>query len=151
MRRAISGVSILGIAVVALLLPGPIQADNLSIAVETIRVSLGFHVGTPPQVAAVRGTRVYHAPSLPYNYFVYRQHHYLFHDGKWFVAAHHDGPWTVIAVERVPPPILGVPVTYYKNPPGHWKKHGPPPWAEEKRHARARGHGKKPRDKEDDG
>jgi hypothetical protein len=32
-------------------------------------------------------------------------------------------------VEHVPQPILAVPVTYYKAPPGHWKKGGPPPWA----------------------
>jgi hypothetical protein len=151
MRRAIIGVSTLGIAVVVLLLPGAIQADSLSVGVQTTGVSLGLHMASPPPVTAVRGTRVYYAPNLPYNYFVYRQHHYLFHDGRWFIATHYDGPWTVIAVERVPAPILAVPVTYYKNPPGHWKKRGPPPWAEERHYAKARGHSKKPRDKEDDG
>ena len=46
-------------------------------------------------------------------------------------------------LERVPRPVLGVPGAYYKAPPGHWKqKHGPPPWAQAKGHAKQKGHGK---------
>jgi len=151
MRRAFYGVGILGVAAAVFLAPGLTHAENLRIGVETTSVSLGIHMESQPSVAAVRGTRVYHAPSLPYNYFVYRHTHYLFHRGMWFSAEDHDGPWTAIAVKRVPPPILAVPVTYYKNPPGHWKKNGPPPWAEAPGHDKVRGHAKEPRDKEDSG
>jgi len=152
MRRTYYGTGILaaGVAVV-LLVPGLTHVDSLSIGVETASANLGVHIEGQPPVAAVRGTRVYHAPSLPYNYFVYRHTHYLFHRGIWFSAEDHDGPWTAIAIERVPRPILGVPVTYYKNPPGYWKKSGPPPWAEARGHDKARGHANKPQDKEDDG
>jgi hypothetical protein len=36
----------------------------------------------------------------------------------------HHGPWTFITAERVPRPLLRVPVAYYKIPPGHLKKPG---------------------------
>ncbi len=49
--------------------------------------------------------------------------------------------WTVIAIDRVPRPILGVPVQYYQAPPTHWKqKQGPPPWAAAKGHAKKKEH-----------
>ena len=41
-----------------------------------------------------------------------------------------------LVMHQVPRPILAVAVPYYKNPPPHWKKHGPPSWAP------AKGHGK---------
>jgi hypothetical protein len=91
-------------------------------------------VAAPPQLVVVPGTPVYYAPGLSVNYFVYRGRHYTHHNGSWFVAGVYNGPWTFVAVEHVPQPVLAVPVTYYKVPPGHLKKQGgPPPWA---------GHGK---------
>ncbi len=91
----------------------------------------------------VPGTPVYHAPSVPYNYFYYRWQYYLYHRGVWFVGTNYNGPWTVIALEHVPGPILTVPVTYYKIPPGHWKrKSGPPPWAAAKTHTTKHRQGK---------
>jgi len=140
MRRAMILASILGVVAVGLWPPGLARAGNLSIGVQTSSVHLGIHIGSPPRLVVVPGTPVYRARSLPYNYFVYQKHYYLFHDGMWLSARHHDGPWTVIAVERVPRPIRGVPVNYYKAPPGHWKKHGPPPWAEAKGRDKDRGY-----------
>jgi hypothetical protein len=102
MRRAIILASILGIAAVGLLPPGMARAESLSIGVQTDSVHLGIHIGSPPRLVVVPGTPVYQAPSLPYNYFVYRKRYYLFHEGMWLSARHHNGPWTVIAVERVP-------------------------------------------------
>jgi hypothetical protein len=139
---------ILMAAAVCLSQAGPALADSLSIGVQTDSLSLGINIGAPPQVVIVPGTPVYQAPSLPYNYFVYRHRYYLFHQGMWLSAAHYNGPWTVIALERVPQPILVVPVNYYKVPPGHWKqKHGPPPWAHAKGHDKKehgnKEHGKK--------
>jgi hypothetical protein len=45
-------------------------------------------------------------------------------------------------VERVPRPILGVPVDYYRNRPDHWKQHGPPPWAQAKGRDKDKGYEK---------
>jgi hypothetical protein len=138
MRRLTILMGILALAAVGLLEAGPVRADSFSIGVQTDSLRLGVNIGERPPLAVVPGTPVYHAPSLPHNYFVYRQHYYLFHDGVWFSSVHYNGPWTAIALERVPQPILAVPMNYYKAPPGHWKKkHGPPPWAQ------ANGHGKK--------
>lgn len=94
-------------------------------------VHIGVHLGAPPQLVLVPRTPVYYAPALPYNSFFYGGQHYLFHDGRWFFAPSYNGPWAAIAVEFVPPPILRVPVGYYRVRPPHWKrhKHGPPPWA----------------------
>jgi len=84
-------------------------------------------------MVVVPGTPVYHAPSVPYNYFYYHWQYYLYHKATWFVAMHYNGPWTVIALEHVPEPILTVPVAYYKVPPSNWKKKGgPPPWVSAK-------------------
>jgi len=58
-----------------------------------------------------------------------RRGYYTFHDGAWFYANRHSGPWTFMPTERVPRPVNGVPVTYYKVPPGHAKKMGNPPGA----------------------
>ena len=96
-------------------------------------------VEAPPPLVVVPRTPVYYAPELPYNYFYYGGLYYTFHDGNWFHAASYAGPWTFVAIERLPRPILAVPVTYYKVKPGHWKEHGPPPWAG---HGHGRGHHK---------
>ena len=141
MRRETVLAGILVVAAVGLVRATPVLADSLSIGVRTDSLRLGINIGAPPRVVAIPGTPVYHVPSMPYNYFIYGGHYYLFHEGMWLSAASYNGPWTAIAIERVPRPILGVPVEYYKRPPGHWKKHGPPPWAQ------ANGHEKKEHEK----
>jgi hypothetical protein len=64
---------------------------------------------------------------VPYTYFVHAGTAYVFHEGRWFRARTHHGPWTVIDVRLLPPPLLRVPVAYYRVPPHDWKPHGPPP------------------------
>lgn len=113
----------------------PAHADSLSIG-----INIGspppppppaIVVAAPPTLVVVPGSPVHYAPGLSVNYFVYGGQHFTFHNGSWFFAASYGGPWTFVAVERVPQPILAVPVTYYKIPPGHLKKDkgGPPDWA----------------------
>ena len=101
-------------------------------------------VAEPPRLVIVPRTPVYYAPSLPANYFYYDGGYYTVHEGSWFYATSYNGPWTFVSVQRVPRPVLAVPVAYYKVPPGHWKHHGPPPWAgREKEHEREHGgHGR---------
>ena len=142
MRRATILLDVLILAAVPLLQLAPARADSFNMGVETDGRRLGVNIGDRPLLAVVPGTPVYHAPSLPHDYFVYRQHYYLFHDRVWFSAVHYNGPWTAIALESVPRPILAVPVKYYKAPPGQWKKtNGPPPWAQTKDHGKKE-HGK---------
>lgn len=100
-------------------------------------VSVEISIGSRPALAVVPGTPVYYAPKAAYNYFAYGGWYYVYHNEAWLVASAYNGPWTVMALERVPRPVLTVPVQYYKVPPGHWKqKHGPPPWAPAKGHAK---------------
>ena len=143
MAHVIVVASILVAAAAGLLGAIPAQADNLSIG-----INIGsppppppIVVAAPPQLVLVPGTPVYYAPGLSVNFFFHKGRYYTFHDSSWFVAGAHNGPWTFVAVERVPQPVLAVPVQYYKVPPGHWKKGGPPPWA---------GHGKGPKKGKDD-
>ncbi len=153
MRRATLLTSILAAATTALTIPGIVQADSLSVGVQTSSVNLGIHIGnTPPPVVAVPGSvvvappgphtppppPVYTAPGLPYNYFVYKKYHYLYHQGRWFRARRHNGPWTVLAIAQVPRAVLAVPVDHYKVRPKHWQRHGPPPWAHERERERDR-------------
>jgi hypothetical protein len=104
------------------------------------QVNVGVNIGVPappppiilaapPRVVVVPNSPVSYAPSVDFNLFVYGGRYYTFHDGAWFYASRHSGPWTFIATERVPRPVIGVPVTYDKIPPGHAKKMGNPPGA----------------------
>jgi hypothetical protein len=121
-------------AVVALLTVGSATADGVKIG-----INIGVPapppvviaappppviVTAPPQVVVVPGSTVYYAPNAGINFFVYGGQYYSFHEGAWFVATTHGGRWSAIARERVPQPVLAVPVTYYKIPPGHAKKVG---------------------------
>lgn len=122
----------------------------MPVSVYAADVSVGINVGVPPPPPAivlsappplvvVPGTPVYYAPSLSLNFFAYSGRYYRHHNGAWFMASSYAGPWSFIAVERVPRPVLTVPATYYKVPPGHLKGGGGrPPWA---------GHGKGPKNK----
>jgi hypothetical protein len=76
----------------------------------------------PPRVVVVPRTPVSYVPDTTYNVFVYDRHYYSFHEGAWFLADSHRGPWVFVPVERVPPPVLKVPVKYYKVPPGHARR-----------------------------
>lgn len=97
---------------------------------------------TPPPLVVVPGTPVYYAPSFSLNFFGYGGRYYSHHNGAWFVAANAGGPWTFLAANRVPRPVLAVPVSYYKVPPGHMKKVGGPPH----RAGRGKGRGHKWKD-----
>ena len=93
------------------------------------QVSVNINVGpppvvfqVPPPVVIVPNTPVYYVPDINYNVFVYEKRYYSFHEGAWFLATAHSGPWAFVAVERVPQAVLGVPVKYYKVPPGQAKR-----------------------------
>ena len=95
-------------------------------------VNVGINIGVPapprivlpapPPVVVVPNTPVSYVPSVNFNLFVYGGQYYAFHDGSWFYAKSHSGPWVFVAPERVPRPVVAVPATYYKIPPGNAKK-----------------------------
>lgn len=126
--------------------PAPAPAD----------VSVGINIGTPapppvvvttPQIVLVPGSSVYYAPGVSYNFFVFGGRYYSVHEGVWFHSFTGKGGWTVLAVERVPRPVLAVPVTYYKIPPGHAKRmHGDGPGNDKDHPGKGYGKGKKGRD-----
>jgi hypothetical protein len=109
----------------AWLAPSPAQAGD---------VRVGVHIGVPvpppppvvavapPRVVVVPGSPVFYAPSGHYNLFVYGGRHYTLHNGAWFYRTSAHRPWTFVGRERVPRPVLAVPVKYYRVPPGHAKK-----------------------------
>jgi hypothetical protein len=113
-----------------------------------VKINIGLGVPpivltAPPQLMVVPGTPVYYAPGVSANLFFYKGRYYTVANGVWAMARAYTGPWAVIQIGQVPAPVVAVPVEYYKIPPGHLKKHGPPPWA-------GQGHGshsKKPKHK----
>ncbi len=154
MRRTAMWAGLLALTVVATGAPATAYAQSVSIGVRTDNLHLGINLGpTPPPlvvvpgpVVAAPGPPVYYAPDLPYNYFVYENLYYLYHDARWFRARYYNGPWRAIAIADVPRPVLAVPVEHYRNRPERWAHHGPPPWAHERErerqgeHDRGRGH-----------
>jgi hypothetical protein len=141
-RVVIAAVLLAGAAGAVLVGPAPAQADSISIGINigsTPPPPPPIVVAAPPRLVVVPGTPVSYAPGVSFNFFAYGGRYYTHHDGAWFVSATYGGPWTFVAVERVPRPVLAVPVTYYKVPPGHAKKHGGSP--------AAAGHGKGPKHK----
>jgi hypothetical protein len=75
-----------------------------------------------PRVVSVPDTRVYRAPNLEFNVFVFGGKYYSLHNDQWFMTVKVGAPWTPVVYERVPVEVRAVPVKYYKIPPGHAKK-----------------------------
>ena len=108
-------------------------AGSLTIAPATAGdVNVGVNIGVPapppivlaapPPVVVVPDSRVYYAPNVSFNLFLYGGRYYSFHEGAWFVASKHSGPFVYIKLDKVPHQVRAVPVTYYKVPPGQAKK-----------------------------
>ena len=100
------------------------------------RVSINIQV--QPQLVPVPGLPVYYAPALPHNYFSYGAQYYLFSGGVWYVAPTFRGPWTFLPLASVPPPLLSVPVEFYRAPLRGWHRGGPPPWTRHREKYRKR-------------
>jgi hypothetical protein len=112
---------------VAAVLPAPASAGvnvNISVAPPPPPVVV---TAPAPRVVLVPNSPVYYAPAGNVNLFVYGGKYYTFHEGHWFVGPKHNGPWTFVAVERVPAPVMAVPVKYYRVvPAGQPAVHCPP-------------------------
>ncbi len=123
----------------SLMAAGPVAADGVRIGISvpvpappTVVITPPrppVVVVTPPQLVVVPGSPVFYAPGARMNFFAYAGRYYTLHEGAWFVATTSGSPWVAIAPAKVPRPVLAVPVSYYKIPPGHAKKrgHGCPP------------------------
>ena len=79
-----------------------------------------------PTVVGIPGSSVTYVPNANFNLFVYSGRYYSLHNGTWFYAPTYKGPWMVVGGDRVPQPVLAVPTTYYKVPPGRAKKEAGP-------------------------
>jgi hypothetical protein len=80
-----------------------------------------------PRFVVIPGSPVQYAPGVSFNLFIHSGRYYSFHNGVWFHSPRRGGPWAIIAMERVPHVVRAVPVTYFKVPPGHARKHDGPP------------------------
>jgi hypothetical protein len=114
------------------------RSRSLAILVAVVAVALAagaaaaadvnINIGWPPplivekpRVVLVPETKVYTAPSLEFNVFMFGGKYWSLHGDNWFVTARVGAPWTPVVVEKVPVEIRAVPVKYYKVPPGHAK------------------------------
>lgn len=83
----------------------------------------------PPALVVVPGHPVVrYAPSIQVDLFFHSNLWYYSHGGFWYAGPSWKGPWKHVVIEKLPPPLVVVPVKYYKVPPGHLKKAkgGPP-------------------------
>ncbi len=82
-------------------------------------------IEAPPRLVVVPGAPVVqYAPEVDYNYFTYGGRYYTTRDDRWYVSSSYGGPWTYVDRARLPRPILGVPVTYYREPRYYHEHHG---------------------------
>jgi len=115
-------------AVLGLLIGGSlIFTVSGSSADTTVNVNIGppppIVVAAPPPLVVVPGVPVVsYVPSVQADVFVYQHQWYYAHEGHWWVGRSYRGPWVLVGPGRLPPPIVAVPVRYYKVPPGHLKK-----------------------------
>jgi hypothetical protein len=127
MTRTLSLAGVVACAAIAVGLSTALAGD-VSVGAPSPRVVVApappppFVVESPPKVVIVPGTSVYHILNAPFDLFLYGGHYYSFHHGAWFRGSSHNGPWKVIAVEAVPKPVLALPVSYFKVPPGQARR-----------------------------
>jgi len=77
----------------------------------------------PPALVVVPGvTIVKYAPSAGMDLFFHENRWYYSHGGYWYGGPSYRGPWMGVPFAKLPPPIVAVPVKYYKVPPGHLKQ-----------------------------
>src|SRR5689334_17678246 len=106
------------------------RSRSLAILVAVVAVALAagaaaaadvnINIGWPPplivekpRVVLVPETKVYTAPSLEFNVFMFGGKYWRMHGDNWFVTARVGAPWTPVVVEKVPVEIRAVPVKYY--------------------------------------
>jgi hypothetical protein len=115
------------VVLLASVLASPVHAQ--------VQVNIGISLPAPPPLVVIPEVRtVQYAPSVSANLFFYDRQYWAFVNGGWHVSVRVDGPWIVVAPVYVPRPVLLVPVTYYRVPPGHWKqwhRQAPPRWGHE--------------------
>src|SRR6185503_7830199 len=73
---------------------------------------------SPPKLVIVPNSPVKYAPEVNANLFFHDGRYYSLHEDRWLVAGSHSGPWAVIEVGRVPPPVIAVPSSTTRSPPG---------------------------------
>lgn len=78
-------------------------------------------INSPPRLVVVPGVpTVQYAPDLGFNFFVYDNAYYTYHNGGWFTATSYGGPWTYVERVHVPRPIISVPNRYYYHGGRHY-------------------------------
>jgi hypothetical protein len=108
----------------------------------TVNVNIGppppvVLVAPPPLVIVPGVPAVSYAPSVQVDLFFFQKQWYSSHGAHWWAGPTYRGPWVIVAPGRLPPPIVAVPVRYYKVPPGHLKDfEGQGPG-----HGKGKGHG----------
>ena len=108
-------------ALLVALVAAPAQAQ--------VRVDIGIHLPGPPTLVLIPDAPVYYVPTAAANVFFYGHQYWVFANNGWYVGPNWNGPWVIVQPVHVPPPILRVPVRYYRVHPAHWTgwRHDHPP------------------------
>lgn len=104
-------------------------AATLTVPASAADVRVQVNIGQPPPVLVaqpvlvpVQASPVMYAPSSGVDIFFYDGRYYTVRDDHWFYTSKRNAPWVAITIGRVPQPVLAIPVTYYRVPPGHLKQ-----------------------------
>jgi hypothetical protein len=108
-------------------------AAEVSISIGLPNVSIGINLPLYPQLVRVPGYPVYYAPQVDGNYFFYDGMYWVYLDDNWYASSWYNGPWGIVQPYYVPPFILRIPVSYYRQPPPYfrgWQPNAPPRWGQ---------------------
>jgi hypothetical protein len=106
---------------------------QVSISIGLPSVNIGINLPAMPELVRVPDEPVYYAPRLEVNYFFFDGLYWVLRGDDWFASSWYNGPWRRVDRYSVPPPVLRVPVRYYRRPPAYfrsWRPEGPPHWGE---------------------
>jgi len=106
---------------------------QVSVGIGLPGVNIGINLPTLPELVPVPGSPVYYAPQVNTNYFFYDGMYWVFQNNNWYASSWYNGPWGFVSPEIVPQFILGVPVRYYRRPPGFfhgWAPNAAPHWSD---------------------
>ncbi len=78
---------------------------NISIAIPLP----GLVIPAPPATVVVPGTNVFYPPAVQADIFFYHGYWYRPYRGQWFISVGYSGPWSIIAINRMPRPLLRMP------------------------------------------
>lgn len=116
------------IIIIGTILAALILCAEVGLAEVNVNIGIGVPlpsvvIPAPPPVLLIPSTYVYYVPDVDVDIFFYHGHWYRPHHGHYYRATSYNGPWVSIAYSSVPRPVMYVPSSFRRVPPGHDRIH----------------------------